>query len=176
MNSRFHYPFSNASLGVPRRPSSLMNPMERRVSAYSEADADRTSAIFAKPTVLVVEDDDNTLCVLKNILETRGYFVLEAREGKQAVDIAEAEKLDLILLDLHLPRLNGLDVIRRLRENVALESLPIVIMTGYDPQKYRSSAIAAGCDDFLPKPIDFYSLYSILDYFVPLKAASCHEG
>jgi two-component system cell cycle response regulator DivK len=170
MNSRFYYPTNTGSLGGPRRPSCFMAPMERRTSAPLEADHHGTC--FAKPTVLVVEDDDNSLFVLKSILGTKGYRVLEASDGKQAIEVAQAEKLDLILLDLQLPRLNGLGVIHHLRENANLESLPIVIMTGHDPEKYRGSAIAAGCDDFLLKPIDFDRLEAVLDYFVPLRASS----
>ena len=109
-------------------------------------------------------------------MRTKGYRVLEACDGKQALDVAEAEKLDLILLDLQLPRLNGLGVIRRLRENANLESLPIVMMTGSDPEEYRGIAIAAGCDDFLLKPIDFDRLDAVLDYFVPLQTAPCDES
>jgi len=64
--------------------------------------------------------------------------------------------------------LNGLGVIRRLRENATSEDLPIVLMTGSDPEKYRGSAIAAGCNDFLLKPIDFDRLEAVLDCFAPL--------
>lgn len=122
----------------------------------------------AKPTVLVIEDDENSLFVLKSILGTKGYRVLEASDGKQGLEIAEAEDLDLVLLDLQLPRLHGLGVIHRLRENANLESLPIVIMTAWDLEKSRGSAIAAGCDDFMSKPIDIDRLDAVLDQYVPL--------
>jgi two-component system, cell cycle response regulator DivK len=168
MNSRFYYPTNAGSLGEPRRASSFISPTEKRASSGFGTDHGRTRNSLGKPTVLVVEDDDNSLFVLKSILGTKGYRVLEAWDGKQAVEVAEGEKLDLILLDLQLPRLNGVDVIRHLRENADLESLPIVIMTGCDPEKVRGSAIAAGCDDFLLKPIDFDRLDAVLDYFVPL--------
>jgi CheY-like chemotaxis protein len=167
MHSRFFYPTNASSLGEPRRvrnsgpgfepPTSLFGPESNRIA--NEA---------GKRTVLVVEDDDNSLFVLKEILGTMGYRVLQAWDGKQAIEVAESEPLDLMLLDVQLPGLNGLGVIRRLRENASLESLPIVIMTAYDPEKCRGNAIAAGCDDFLLKPIDFDRLEVILEYFVPL--------
>ena len=97
----------------------------------------------------------------------KGYRVVEAWDGRQAVQVAEDEELDLILLDLQLPRLNGLGVIHRLRQNLKLENVPIVIITGQDPEKYRTSAIAEGCDDFLIKPIDFDRLDALLDYYAP---------
>ena len=127
--------------------------------------------VFARqtPTVLVVEDNDESLFMLKTVLTRKGYGVAEAWDGKQAVEIAEAAELDLILLDLQLPRLNGLGVIHRLRQNSKLVNVPIVIITGQDPEKCRSSAIAEGCDDFLMKPIDFDRLDALLDYYAPIE-------
>ena len=105
--------------------------------------------------------------MLRTVLTRKGYRVVEAWDGKQAIEVAETEELDLILLDLHLPRLNGLGVIHRLRQNQKLETVPILIVTGQDPEKYRTSAIAEGCDDFLIKPIDFDRLDALLDYYAP---------
>ena len=121
------------------------------------------------PTVLVVEDNDENLFMLKTVLTRKGYRVVEAWDGKQAIDVAESAEVDLILLDLQLPRLNGLGVIHRLRQNAKLVNVPIVIITGQDPEKYRSSAIAEGCDDFLMKPIDFDRLDAVLDYYAPIE-------
>ena len=171
MDSRL-YPISSGSLGEPRRPGSFMTTMERVPSARFRADHDPRPMISLYATILIVEDDDTSLFVLKDILKTKGYRILEACDGRQAVIVAEAEKLDLILLDLQLPRLNGLGVIRHLRQNANLEGLPIVIMTGCDPEKYQGIAIDAGCDDFLLKPIDFDRLDAVLDCFVPLQAVS----
>lgn len=117
---------------------------------------------------MVVEDNDEASYMLRTVLTHKGYRVVEAWDGKQAVEVAENEELDLILLDLQLPRLNGIGVIHRLRQNPKLETVPIVIVTGQDPEKYRSSAIAEGCDDFLVKPIDFDRLDALLDYYAPI--------
>lgn len=125
-----------------------------------------------QPCVLVVEDNDDSLFMLKSVLNLKGYRVVEAWDGKQAVEVAETEELDLILLDLQLPRLNGLGVIHRLRQNANLQNVPVVIVTGQDPEKYRSHAIAEGCDDFLVKPIDFDRLDAILDYYAPIEAVA----
>jgi len=139
--------------------------MEERSSALK-------NTAGAKPTVLVVEDDDDSLFALKSILRLKGYRVIEAWDGKQAVQVAETQDIDLMLLDLLLPRLHGLGVVRRLRESPKHEALPIVIMTGQPPEENRDSAILAGCDDFLLKPIDFDRLDVLLDYYAPLAAAS----
>ena len=169
MNSRFEYPTNTGSLGGPRRASASVSPFEQPTPNRFTFDHAWSPSAFAQrqPTVLVVEDNDETSFLLRTVLTRKGYRVLEAWDGKQAIEVAETEELDLILLDLHLPRLNGLGVIHRLRHNSKLETVPIVIVTGQDPEKYRSSAIAEGCDDFLIKPIDFDRLDAVLDYYAP---------
>src|SRR3954467_10478424 len=122
MDSRL-YPINSGSLGDPRSPSGSGTTMERRPSARIRADHNPRPSSFSNATILIVEEDDTSLFVLKDILKTKGYGVLEVCSGEQAVFFAEAEKLDLILLDLQLPRLNGLGVIRHLRQNANLESL-----------------------------------------------------
>lgn len=170
MNSRFQYPINSGSLGDTRRPSTFTSPSHHPASNNFAPDQNWTANIATqpRPTVLVVEDNDDSLFMLKNVLTRKGYRVVEAWDGKQAVEVAEAEELDLVLLDLQLPRLNGLGVIHRLRQNSKLQNVPVVIITGQDPEKYRSSAIAEGCDDFLVKPIDFDRLDAVLDYYVPV--------
>lgn len=174
MNSRFYYPTNSGSLGESRRPNTFMSLIEHERSTQfaSDENAVLSSHGISKPSVLVVEDNDDSLFILRNVLLKKGYRVLEAWDGKQAVEMAETADLDLILLDLQLPRLNGLGVIHRLRQNSNLQNMPIVVITGHDPETHRGSAIAAGCDDFLLKPIDFDRLDAILDYYAPVQAVS----
>lgn len=166
---RLEHPRNTGSLGGVRRPSSSVSPFTPYTPNRFGVEQAWTPAVFAQrgPTVLVVEDNDETSFLLRTVLRRKGYSVVEAWDGKQAVEVAEGEELDLILLDLQLPRLNGLGVIHRLRQNAKLENVPIVIITGQDPEKYRSSAIAEGCDDFLSKPIDFDRLDALLEYYAP---------
>lgn len=170
MNTRLEHPTNTGSLGAPRRASSFVSPFPQHLNRFAGEPA-WSPAVLAErqPTVLVVEDNDETSFLLKTVLTRKGYRVVEAWDGKQAVEVAEAGALDLILLDLQLPRLNGLGVIHRLRHSGNFENVPIVIITGQDPEKYRSSAIAEGCDDFLMKPIDFDRLDAVLDYYVPIE-------
>jgi len=171
MNTRFYYPTNTGSLGEPRRIRNFLSTGGERVFPF-EPNHLLTSDSCDGRTVLVAEADDESLFLLKNTLTNKGYRVVQAYDGKQALAIAEAERLDLILLAQQLPTLSGLSLLRRLRENAKLECLPIVIMVGQDPETYRAPAIAAGCDDFLLKPIDFDRLDAVLDYFVPLLPAS----
>jgi CheY-like chemotaxis protein len=126
-----------------------------------------TAPIFAQ-NVLIAEQSPAILSSLKSLLETKGYRVLEAQNGLQVIDIAESEKLDLLLLDLGLALLTTPSVIDLLRGNPELESLPIVVMTAGEPKSQGRPDLAASCDEFLGKPIDFERLGAVLDYFVPL--------
>jgi two-component system, cell cycle response regulator DivK len=166
---RFENPRNTGSLGNIRRPSNTVAPFAPYTPNRFGVEHTWTPAVFAQrgPNVLVVEDNDETSFLLRTVLTRKGYRVIEAWDGKQAIEVAEGEEFDLILLDLQLPRLNGLGVIHRLRQNAKLDSVPIVIITGQDPEKYRNSAIAEGCDDFLSKPIDFDRLDALLDYYAP---------
>ena len=90
-----------------------------------------------RPTILIVDDDNDNLVLLKHILGAKDYQVLEALDGEQAIDVVKSFTPDLILLDLQLPKLNGFGVVRHLRESLNLSSLPIVIMTACDPETAR---------------------------------------
>ncbi len=120
-----------------------------------------------KPTILIADDNDDTRAMFRTLLGTKGYNVFEAADGEEAIEITLRENPGLLLLDLGLPRLNGLSVIRRLRNELKLIDVPVVVITGYD--KHLKTAVAAGCDDYLLKPIDFARLDAILDYYVPTK-------
>ena len=121
-----------------------------------------------EPTVLIADDDDDTRFMFRTLLGTKGYRVVEASDGEEVIDITLRENPGLVLLDLGLPRMNGLNVIRRLRNDLNVIDIPVVVITGYD--KHFDTAVAAGCDDYLIKPIDFERLDSILNYYVPLRA------
>jgi two-component system, cell cycle response regulator DivK len=124
----------------------------------------------ANPTILVADDSDDTRQMLRTLLGMKGYRVIEASDGEQAVQATQHEAPDLVLLDLELPRLNGLSVIRRLRKELNLTEVPVVVITGYD--KHFETAVAAGCDDYLLKPIDFDRLDAILNYYAPTRSQS----
>jgi CheY-like chemotaxis protein len=126
-----------------------------------------TGSQNGRPTVLVADDSDDTRQMLQVLLAGKGYQVLQASDGEQAVERVQHENPGLVLLDLGLPRLNGLRVIHRLRNELNLTDVPLIVITGYDNQ--FDTALAAGCDDYLVKPIDFGKLDTILDYYVPLK-------
>jgi DNA-binding response OmpR family regulator len=96
----------------------------------------------------------------------KGYTVLQAENGQEGIDLARSTPVDFVLVDFDLPLLNGLEVTRRLREQLKLEDLPIVMMTCHGYRVFRS-ALNAGCSDFLPKPLDFDRLDQMIEYFAP---------
>ena len=113
-------------------------------------------------TILVVEDFEETRSAIKLLLELRGYRVLEAVNGHEAVEIARRERPDLVLMDLSLPLLDGFAATRSIREETQLRDVPIVAVTAHATPDYRVKAFAAGCDEFVTKPIDFDKLGNLL--------------
>ena len=116
-------------------------------------------------TVLVAEDDEDLRLMLKTLLGTKGYRVVEARDGQETLDVARLMRPDVILMDLQLPRLNGFAVTRFVRQTEALRCVPIIVVSAHDPAKHRNLALAAGCNAYVQKPIDFEHLDGmILDF------------
>ena len=113
-------------------------------------------------TIMVVEDYDDTRYFLKRILEKKGYRVLEAVNGQEAVEIARTEQPDLILMDLDLPILDGIGATQHLRQQDATKLVPIVAVTAYPMSYTRVKAFAKGCNEYLSKPIDFEELDKVL--------------
>ena len=101
--------------------------------------------------------------MLRVMLERRGCRVYEAADGLEAVETAERERPDLILMDGSLPLLDGLGATRRIRESAPLQEMWIVALNGWGTQGFHSAALAAGCNDCLAKPIDFVRLKNLLD-------------
>lgn len=110
------------------------------------------------PTILVVEDDDDTREMLHVLLEMWGCRVIEARDGLEAVEVASRELPQLILMDGRLPFLDGLGATRRIRENGLRDQVKILALDGWGTPTYRAAALAAGCNDTIPKPLDFKQL------------------
>ncbi|HZI18175.1 MAG TPA: response regulator [Pyrinomonadaceae bacterium] len=114
-------------------------------------------------TVLVVEDFEDNRFMMRRLLEMSGFRVLEAVNGLQAVELAAAERPDIILMDLSLPMLDGLAATRRIREQDGLGRVPIIAVSAHDSADFHAEALAAGCNEYVTKPIDFDRLVELLD-------------
>lgn len=120
-----------------------------------------------RPTVLVVEDHDDTRFMLRMLLEHDGYAMLEAADGLEGVEIAIRQHPDLVLMDGNLPGLDGLSATRRMREQESLRDVPIVALSGHDGPEFQAAACAAGCDAYITKPLDFTEFRSTLNRLLP---------
>jgi adenylate cyclase len=106
------------------------------------------------PKILVVDDTPRNVKLLADLLAVKGYDVVTAASGREALIRLEAEQPDLVLLDVVMPEMSGYEVCRKVRENVATAMLPVVMVTALDPAEERVKGIHAGADDFLTKPIN----------------------
>ena len=120
-------------------------------------------------TILVAEDDEDNRFIMKMLLEMRGYEVMTAANGHEAVAQAERACPHLILMDLRMPLLNGLATTRQLRQHAdaRLRQVPVIALSAYDPAQHRAVAIAAGCNDYVTKPIDYDRLEKLIETFLP---------
>jgi len=117
-------------------------------------------------TIMVVEDYEDTRLLLKQGLEMMGYAVLEAVNGEEAVDIADREHPDLILMDLDLPILDGIAATQCIRQNPELENVPIVAVTAYPMSYSHVKAFAKGCNEYMRKPIDMTELAELVNRYL----------
>ncbi|HXC70510.1 MAG TPA: response regulator [Pyrinomonadaceae bacterium] len=113
-------------------------------------------------TILVVDDFDDTRLLLRTWLERRGFRVVEAENGFQAIKRAESEMPDLIIMDMQMPQLDGLAATRRIRGLKSLVSIPIVAVSAYGADQFRAQALAAGCNEYVSTPFEPATLEGII--------------
>ena len=116
--------------------------------------------LVSERTVLIVEDEEDIRFLLKTVLESEGYRVVEATTGKEAVSSAAEIAPQLILMDISLPLLDGLSATRQIRAEESLREVPIVAVSAYHTARRR--AIRAGCNDLVGKPVDIEELKTVV--------------
>ena len=104
--------------------------------------------------ILIVEDNPQSMKLILMTLRPHNYNLLEATDGEEALKIANREKPDLIIMDIQLPKMNGLELTRRLRQTPALRHIPIVAITAYAMKGDEEKIVKAGCNAYFPKPIN----------------------
>ncbi len=121
------------------------------------------SSIEGGPTVLVADDNGDTRRVVRWMLEQKGYAVIEAEDGQQAVAAAVSHRPDLILMDLLMPVVDGFDAVRQVREHEELRGVPVIAMTARDAATSRDRAEGLGFNQYLSKPLDFLRLNVVIE-------------
>ena len=116
-----------------------------------------------KELLLVVEDFEDSRFMMLRLLEMAGYRVLEASDGEQAVELAVQKQPALILMDLSLPKLDGLAATRKIRRHKIMGKVPIVAVSAHDAPESRIEALEAGCNEYVTKPIDLDHLSELLN-------------
>jgi CheY-like chemotaxis protein len=115
-----------------------------------------------KEKILIVEDNPQNMKLYEMILSAKGYTLLKAIDGEEALDMAIRKHPDLIIMDIRLPGMNGLEVTRKLRENSAFSHTPIIAITAYTMKGDKARAIEAGCNAYLSKPFHIRELTGMI--------------
>jgi CheY-like chemotaxis protein len=129
--------------------ATLTRNTNKQVAPPALADSETTT----QPLILLVEDHDDTRYLYRCVLEMGGYRIVEAKDGDEAVRIAESMLPDLILMDTNLPRVDGLMATDRIRKHSALHDVRIIFVSGNAEPRWRGVALSAGGDEYLVKPV-----------------------
>ncbi len=121
---------------------------------------------YRQRTILVVDDFDDTRLLLRTWLEKKGFRVIEAQNGRQAVVEAESARPDLIIMDVEMPELDGLSATRQIRKVEALGEVPVLAVSAYGADQFRLEALAAGCNEYLSTPFEPAELERLIRSFV----------
>ena len=111
---------------------------------------------------MIVEDNPQNMRLFEMILSAKSYTLLKAVDGEEALDMAMRERPDLIIMDIQLPGMNGLEVTRRLRENSAFSRIPIIAITAFAMKGDKEKAIEAGCSAYMTKPFNIRELTGMI--------------
>lgn len=120
---------------------------------------------YMKKVILIVEDEALNIKLVRDVLQVSGYTTLEATDGRQGVELARERKPDLILMDIRMPVMDGLEATRILKADPSTRNIPIVALTSYAMKGDKETIIQSGCDGYLSKPINIIDLQEkVLEY------------
>jgi two-component system, cell cycle response regulator DivK len=128
------------------------------------------------PRILLVEDHEEIWDFLSRRLQRRGFDVVVATDGQEGVEKARAQRPDIILLDMNLPVVDGWTAARAIKSDPETGGIPIIALTAHAMSGDREKAIAAGCDDYHPKPVDFSLLLTQIEALATRQAGHPESG
>lgn len=117
-------------------------------------------------TILIVDDDPRSLKLFRDLLQASGYTVIQAADGQEAVALAQSRKPDLVLMDVRLPGMDGMEATRAIKRHPDTRHIPVVAVTGEAMEKQREAILQAGCDDYIAKPVEFATLLRTVDAYM----------
>ena len=115
--------------------------------------------------ILIVEDEPRNLKLFRDLLQRIGYETIEATDGEQGVELARARNPDLILMDIMMPKMDGIEATRILKADTATKNIPIIALTSYAMKGDRERTLEAGCDGYIAKPVDIQELLKAIEHF-----------
>jgi two-component system cell cycle response regulator DivK len=120
-------------------------------------------------TVLIVEDEPKNLKLVRDLLQRFGYETIEAADGEQGITLARTRQPDLILMDVMMPKMDGLEATRILKADAVTKDISIIALTSYAMKGDKEKALEAGCNGYIAKPVDIKELLSLIEQFCPNK-------
>ena len=117
-------------------------------------------------TVLIVEDNELNMRLFNDLLEAFGYRTVKTSDGREALPLARQHKPDLIVMDIQLPDISGLDITDRLKKDPALKAIPVIAVTAFAMRGDEQKILAAGCDAYLSKPISVSTFLETIRKFI----------
>jgi two-component system cell cycle response regulator DivK len=127
-------------------------------------------------TILYIEDNPHNRRLVRRTLERRGYAIIEAVDGASGLEMVRELKPPLVLLDIGLPKMDGMEVVSRIKADIDLRHIPVIALTASAMHGDRERFLAAGCDDYLSKPIQVLELLDkVNQHYPPFRELSCAD-
>ena len=139
--------------------------LTRNPSAFQSTINNHKSSIQEPATILVVEDNPDNMTTIKAILKG-AYDILEATDGEEGLNMTLSELPDLVLLDMSLPKMDGFEVVKRIKSERGDRHIPVIALTARAMKGDREKTIQAGCDDYVSKPVDPEKLMKTIENYV----------
>lgn len=129
------------------------------------------SAYFVSKTILIVDDNSTNRLLFGKIVSVMGHQSLESATGLDAVELTRLHRPDVILMDIGLPEISGLEITRQLKADPDLRVIPVIAVTAYATDSDKVAILAAGCDDYIPKPIQFPHFIETINRHLGIESA-----
>jgi len=117
--------------------------------------------------ILIVEDNELNMKLFNDLLQAHGYATVTTRDGSQVLELARMEKPDLILMDIQLPEISGLDVTKRLKSEENLKNIPVIAVTAFAMKGDEDKIREGGCEDYISKPISIATFIGTIQKYLP---------